>query len=173
MNRVLFLDCGSVFTDFLNAFLTFNFHIDISSHVHNKQIKIKKRHQNVIDSEQQLEKVSAMCVEGLICCRIIHANIPLTYWLYRRGMLELMVCIHTSKIRFEPVHDKTNKITCAKRRLRSDSESSLPSWRSLGSLSTHWEHSEDSDLTGWMTRLIWVFTGRTGHFVGFFVRMLI
>ena len=33
--------------------------------------------------------------------------------------------------------------------------------RKLGSLATHWAHSEDSDQTGWMPRLIWVFAGRT------------
>ena len=36
------------------------------------------------------------------------------------------------------------------------SESSLSAWRNLGSLSTHWAHSEDAE-----PRLIWVFTGRT------------
>ena len=41
------------------------------------------------------------------------------------------------------------------------SESSLSTWRKLGSLATHWAHSEDSDQTGRMPRLIWVFTGRT------------
>ena len=41
------------------------------------------------------------------------------------------------------------------------SESSLSTWRKLGSLATHWAHSEDSDQTGWMPRLIWVFDGRT------------
>ena len=41
------------------------------------------------------------------------------------------------------------------------SESSLSAWRNLGSLATHWGHSEDSDQTGWMPRLIWVFAGRT------------
>ena len=41
------------------------------------------------------------------------------------------------------------------------SESSLTTWRKLGFLATHWAHSEDSDQTGWMPRLIWVFTGRT------------
>ena len=41
------------------------------------------------------------------------------------------------------------------------SESSLSAWRKLGSLATHWVHSEDSDQTGWMPRLIWVCTGRT------------
>ena len=41
------------------------------------------------------------------------------------------------------------------------SESSLSAWRKLGSLATHWAHSEDSDRTGRMPRLIWVFAGRT------------
>ena len=41
------------------------------------------------------------------------------------------------------------------------SESSLSAWRNLGSLATQWMHSEDSDQTGWMPRLIWVFAGRT------------
>ena len=39
------------------------------------------------------------------------------------------------------------------------SESSLSTWRKLGSLATHWAHSEDSDQTGRMPRLIWVFAG--------------
>ena len=37
------------------------------------------------------------------------------------------------------------------------------------SLSTHWAHSENSDQTRRMSRLIWVFAGRTGHCVGFVV----
>ena len=41
------------------------------------------------------------------------------------------------------------------------SESSLSAWRKLGSLATHWAHSEDSDQTGQMSRLIWVVAGRT------------
>ena len=41
------------------------------------------------------------------------------------------------------------------------SESSLSAWRKLGSLATHWAHSGDSDQTGRMPRLIWVFAGRT------------
>ena len=32
---------------------------------------------------------------------------------------------------------------------------------------------DDSDQTGWMPRLIWVFAGRTNHFVGFVMRRLI
>ena len=32
--------------------------------------------------------------------------------------------------------------------------------------------SKDADQTGRMPRLIWVFAGRTGHFVGFVMRRL-
>ena len=65
---------------------------------------------------------------------------------------------------------------CAQRRLRSASasaqsdQSSLSAWRKLGSLATHWGHSEDSDQTGQMPRLIWVLAGHTCHFVGFDMR---
>ena len=53
------------------------------------------------------------------------------------------------------------------------SESSLSAWRKLGSLATHWVHSEDSDQTGRMPKLIWVFAGSTCLFVGFVTRRLI
>ena len=52
------------------------------------------------------------------------------------------------------------------------SESSLSAWRNLGSLASHCAHSEDSDQTGRMPRLIWVFAGRTCHFAGFVVWQL-
>ena len=41
------------------------------------------------------------------------------------------------------------------------SESSLSTWRKLGSLATRWGDSEDSDQAGRMLRLIWVFAGCT------------
>ena len=56
---------------------------------------------------------------------------------------------------------------CAQRRLRSawasaqTDQSSLSAYRSIRFLATHWAHSEDSDQTGRMPRLIWVFAGRT------------
>ena len=52
---------------------------------------------------------------------------------------------------------------CTQRRLRSawasaqSDQSSLSAWRKLWSLATHWAHSEDSDQTGRMSRLIGVF----------------
>ena len=70
---------------------------------------------------------------------------------------------------FEPPHDKTNKTAWAP----VWSESSLSAWRTPGSLATYWVHSEDSDQTGRMPRLIGVFAGRTCHFVGFVMRRLI
>ena len=39
-------------------------------------------------------------------------------------------------------------------------------------LSTVWAHSRYSDQTGRMSQLIWLFAGRTGHFVGFVVLWL-
>ena len=55
------------------------------------------------------------------------------------------------------------------------SESSLSAWRSIRSLVTHNVHREDSDQTGQMQmpRMIWVFAGCAGHFVGFVVLRLI
>ena len=53
------------------------------------------------------------------------------------------------------------------------SESSLSAWKNLGTLVTYKAHSEDSGQTGQMPRLIWVFNGRTHHFVGFVMLRLI
>ena len=75
----------------------------------------------------------------------------------------------------ETPHDKTvrsakTKITLGIRPVWT--ESSLSAWRKLESLATHWTYSEDSDKTGRMPRLIWVFAGRTDHFVGFVTKRL-
>ena len=68
---------------------------------------------------------------------------------------------------------------CTQWRLRSawasaqTDQSALSAWRKLGSLATNWAHSKKSYQTGRITRLIWVFTGSTGHFVGFVMMQLI
>ena len=69
---------------------------------------------------------------------------------------------------YEPRHDKTNKMAVRPAKTQISlgirpvwSGSSLSAWRIIGSLDTHWAHSEDSDQTGRMPRLIWVFAGRT------------
>ena len=67
---------------------------------------------------------------------------------------------------------------CAQKRLRSawvpakSDQSSLSAWRNIGPLTIHWAHSKDSDQTGRMPRLIWVFAGHTHHFIYFVVRQL-
>ena len=79
----------------------------------------------------------------------------------------------------EPPHDKIDKMTVRPEKTQISLgirpvwlESSLSAWRKLGPLAAHWEHSEDSDQTGRMPRLIWVFAGCTCHFVGFDMRRL-
>ena len=68
----------------------------------------------------------------------------------------------------EPPHDKTIKMSVRPAKTQISlgicpvwSESSLSAWRNIGSLATHWAHSEDSDQTGRMPRLIRVFAGHT------------
>ena len=57
-------------------------------------------------------------------------------------------CVHPAKIRSAWASTQSD-------------QSSLSAWRKLGSLATHLAHSKDSDQTGWMLRLIWVFAGPT------------
>ena len=59
---------------------------------------------------------------------------------------------------------------CVQRRLRSES-SLCAQWVAKDPSFLHAD-SEDSDQTGWMPRLTWVFAGRTCHFVGFVMRRL-
>ena len=80
---------------------------------------------------------------------------------------------------YDPPHDKTNKMACAPIKdsislgIRTVwSESSLSTWRKLGSLATHWVHSEDwSDWVDAQADLS--FAGCTCHFVGFVMRWLL
>ena len=65
---------------------------------------------------------------------------------------------------YEPPHEK-NKTKWHVRPAKTQispvwSESSLSTWRKLGSLAIHWAHSEDFDQSGQMPRLILVFTER-------------
>ena len=74
----------------------------------------------------------------------------------------------------EPVHDKTNKITCAPSK---DSEQpghtprlirvfAMLFWVAKDTMFLNAD-SEDSDQVGRMPRLIWVFAVRIGDFAGF------
>ena len=82
------------------------------------------------------------------------------------------------KLWFEPRHDKTNKMTCAASEgsEQSGHSPSLISLRCPQEVVGPWlslEHTAKTDQTGRMLRLIWVFSGHTGHFVGFVVLRLI
>ena len=95
-----------------------------------------------------------------------------------------------NEVWFELLYDKTNKTTCAP---REDSDQpghppslirvfavGFPGW-SESSLCAQWVakdpgcfvQTEKTDQTGQMPRLIWVFAGRTGHFVSFVMRWLV
>ena len=67
---------------------------------------------------------------------------------------------------------KPAKWLCTQQRLRSAWASTQSEWVAQVLSFLHAD-SEDSDHTGRMPRLIWVFTGRTCHFVGFITRRLI
>ena len=86
----------------------------------------------------------------------------------------------TSSFPYEPPHDKTNKTTV--RSANTQISLGIRPVRSVSLLCAQWlakdlsfhhADNEDSDQTGRMPRLIWVFAGRTCHFVGFVMRRLI
>ena len=79
--------------------------------------------------------------------------------------------------KYKPENDKTNRVTCAPSKdsdqFVQTNQFPLSAWRNHGPLATHWAYSEDSDQTGWMPRLIWVFAERRDHFEGFVMLRLI
>ena len=96
------------------------------------------------------------------------------------GHLRQFSAIHFRSDWYEPRHDKTNKVTVRPAKTQISlgirpvwSESSLCAWWVAKDPSFLHADSEDSDQTGRMPRLIWVFAGRTCHFVGFVMRRLI
>ena len=89
------------------------------------------------------------------------------YWWHCSEAIQFQAWWYETQL-FEPRHDKTNKVSVRPAKTQISlgicpvwSESLLSAWRNLGPLATHWAHSEDSDQTGWIPRLIWVFAGRT------------
>ena len=85
------------------------------------------------------------------------------------------MCVSLCCFQYEPLHDKTNKITA-----RSEDSDQPGVWSVL--LCAQWvtkdpsflhADSEDSDQTGQIPGLIRVFAGCTCHFVGFVMRWLI
>ena len=108
--------------------------------------------------------------------RILKTGVPLKSWRFTvlnlSGFAENWVKYSKHGELYQNQHishnmTKPTKWLCPQQRLRSaqastqSDQSSLSTWRKLGSLATHWAHIEDSDQTGQMSRLIWVFAGRT------------
>ena len=94
-------------------------------------------------------------------------------------LLYILVLQWSYALIYEPPHDKTNNVVVRPAKTQISlgirpvwSEFSLSAWRMLGPLATHWAHNKDSDQTGRMPRLIWVFAGRTCHLAGFVTRRL-
>ena len=113
------------------------------------------------------------------------------FWTY------ILICLYTLNIwllmifgsyKYESEHDKTNKMACAPSD-HSDQPGICPVW-SESSLCGRKPFSGGQRRlgsprrlicalviircqTGWMSRLIWVFAGRTYHFVGFYMLRLI
>ena len=80
-------------------------------------------------------------------------------------------------LEYESPHDKTNKMTVRPAKTQISlppvwSKSSMCAQSVAKDPSFLHADSEDSDQTGRMPRLIWVFAGRTCHFVGFVMRRL-
>ena len=106
------------------------------------------------------------------CWSWYYSTKTLHYWRVNTDILYQWVNTATYKMLIqncsEPRHNETKKVTVHPAKTQISlrirpvwSESSLFAWRNLGSLATHWAHSEYSDQTGWMPRLIWVFVRRT------------
>ena len=103
--------------------------------------------------------------------RNVYRNVPACYVLSRCfGGLSILTTLFLLYIDWQYMSCDTTKPTkwmCAQWRLRSawastqSDQSSLSTWRNHGSLATHWAHSEDSDQTGRMPKLILVFAGHT------------
>ena len=104
----------------------------------------------------------------LICAHWLLCNCLLVY--VRCHDFEILRWVGTwcCVVWYEPRHDKTNKMSVRPAKTQISlgihpvwSEFSLSAWGKLGSLATHWAHSEDADQTVRFPRLIWVFAGRT------------
>ena len=118
--------------------------------------------------------------------RVFHIFLAISFsknqvWCHNSSGMALLDKVLTFSYAFiyEPPHDKTNKwhVHPAKTQISLDIR---PVW-SESLLCTQWvaknpsflhADSEDSDQTGRMPRLIWVFAGRTCHFVCFVMRRL-
>ena len=114
-------------------------------------------------------KLFSQCAEIQL---MLHANVMASLsshvlWHQRCTSTRLKLCQSLSRLTELP-HDKTNKMSVCPAKTHISlgirpvwSEPLLSAWRKLGSLPTHWVCSEDSDQSGRMPRLIWLFAMRT------------
>ena len=124
-----------------------------------------------------------LCDESFVFCDVvaeISAQVmerrQITRSIYRIGsVVGICLAVGSSLVAsptYEPQHYKTNKMTCAPSE-DSDQPGHPPSqWVAENPMFLHAD-SEDSYQTGRMSRLIWVFAGRRGHFVGLVVQRFI
>ena len=106
-------------------------------------------------------------------CSCVHACLSLcwspTRWVPFSHEHAHMSRIMTKPIKW-PVHPAKTQISLgilqSDQNLRCPHEDALGSWLSL-------ERTVETGQTGWMPRLIWVFAGLKGHFVGFVMRRLV
>ena len=89
-------------------------------------------------------------------------------WRYCLNRCYYWISVTQKEALSDPRHEKTIKVSVRPAKTQISlgirpvwSASSLSAWRKLGSSAAHWVQSEDSDQTGRMPRLNWVFTGRT------------
>ena len=101
--------------------------------------------------------------------RVKNASIYRDSFLTYIQVLKLKLKLRLGKVRSSiwTLHDKMNRMICAPRETQISlgicpvwPESSLSAWRKHGPLATNRAHSKDSDQTGRMPRLIWVFAER-------------
>ena len=99
-----------------------------------------------------------------------HSNIHVNTYMKEKASSNYVptISLYMFNLTNELRHDKTNKMAVRPAKTQISlgirpvwSAPSLSAWRKIGSLAIYWAHSEDSDQTVWMPRLIWVFAGRT------------
>ena len=101
-----------------------------------------------------------MGIYMMICWLVWHTSKILIFYFHSPSLTLNKVCFSV----FHSIYNETLPWAVKwqnQQRGCAASENSLSAWKNLGSLATHWVHSEDSDQTGWMPRLIWVFAGLT------------
>ena len=96
--------------------------------------------------------------EGIISHRRKRKVFLLIYLTYD-VVLSSRILYYMSRLMTKPTRTAKTQISLGVRPVWS--VSSLSAWRTLGSLATHWVDSEDSDQTGRMPKLVWIFAGRT------------